>query len=411
MRSGWYVPAVAALLAMPSPASAVPPPARGWEPPALVSATRAARETSLAVSPRNAAHLLSCAPSGTTAGGQSWFHRSADGGRTWQPANVEAGGADQRPLTPDGVSCDVAYDAGGTAWAADSWSGGISVSHSTNGTSWQGTALAAGTPGVDRPWLAGGPAGTAYLTYQQVQCCLPSVLWFTKTADYGRTFSPPVRVATATADGAFTWQGNLAVAPSGRDLYVAFTRRMLANVDAGTPATIELAASHDGGATWTTTVVERLAAEPDSVYPGVAVDAGGLVHLVWAADAGVRHTVSADGGRAWRAPVRVDDGTGTAFAPSVAGGKKGQARIAFLGTPHENNTVHAPWYFYVARVDGTRRTLTVTTKKPVWTGEQDVPGYGSVEVDRTGRIHLAMSVYQGASAAGTWAAFHQRERR
>mgnify|MGYP006171054249 CR=1 FL=1 len=36
-----------------------------WNPPVLVHADQAHRETSLAISPRNAAHLLSCAPSGT----------------------------------------------------------------------------------------------------------------------------------------------------------------------------------------------------------------------------------------------------------------------------------------------------------------------------------------------------------
>jgi hypothetical protein len=389
--------------------------ARGWNEPVLVSRTHASVETSLAINPRDERELLACSPSGVPAvyDRQSHFFRSTDGGRAWSYVHVEQAFTDTRRYAFEGGDCDVAYDAGGTAWVADTWAGNLSVGHSADGEHWTGTALATSAPVVDRPWLVGGPPGTLYLSYQDAQCCTPSVVWFTKTTDYGATFSPAVPVTTASPDGAFTWQGNVVVANGGRDLYLVYSRRdaPLGGVDV--PYTISLADSHDGGATWRSRDIATLPGRTASLYPSLARDAGGWLHVVWAAtredDEPVFYTLSKDGGGTWSRPRALNAGrTGT--APWVAAGAKGRARVVWLGSPEAGG--FGGWYFYYAKVDNGRTVATGrTTTRPLWTGDRPYPEFETVRLDRHGRMHLGMSVFTEApgSPNGAWAVYYQRE--
>src|SRR4051794_15857177 len=81
----------------------------GWEPPVLVSATQAARETSLVLSPTDPNLRAICDPSGVpaTGTGQSYFHRSDDGGSTWKFMSVETSATDPRKAAFEGGDCDV----------------------------------------------------------------------------------------------------------------------------------------------------------------------------------------------------------------------------------------------------------------------------------------------------------------
>jgi len=176
---------------------------------------------------------LICDPSGVpnTDHGQSYFHLSTDGGRHWKPTNVETSSTDSRKAAFEGGDCDVTFDKGGTMYSADTWLGDLSIGHSTDhGESWQGTALSGTSPIVDRPWLVGGPKGTLYVTYQDLQCCSPAAMWFMKSTDYGQTFTPAVSITTADPGGAYTWEGNFVVSPSGQDLYLVYSRRSSAGV-------------------------------------------------------------------------------------------------------------------------------------------------------------------------------------
>src|SRR5687768_4763486 len=78
--------------------------AKGWAAPVLVSDTRGAKETSLAINPRDEKELLVCGPSGVPAvfDHQSHFHRSVDGGATWSHVDVETAVTDTRQLTLEG---------------------------------------------------------------------------------------------------------------------------------------------------------------------------------------------------------------------------------------------------------------------------------------------------------------------
>jgi hypothetical protein len=412
----WVLLGCAAALcaATAAPGSAGSSTAKGWEPAVLISKTKAARETSLDINPRNPDQLFVCDPSGVpaTSDGQSYFYRSSNGGRKWTYTNVESATTDTREYAFEGGDCDVAFDAGGQMWTADTWVGNLSIGHSTNGEDWEGTALAVTAPVVDRPWLVGGPKGTLYVSYHDLQCCAPSAMWFTKTTDNGKTFSPAVPITTANQDGGYTWEGNFVVAPGGKDIYLVYSRRIGGVLDAGMPEIISLASSHDGGTTWSSKTIATIPAETTSIYPSIGLDAGGYLHVAWAAprseDEPVFYTMSKDKGAHWTSP-RALNARHSGYAPWVAGGKKGQARIVWLGSPEGKPAAGADWYFYYAKIDGSRTAVGSTTTKPIYTGKQTTPEFEMVRLDKYGRMHLGMSVFQGGENNGQWAVFYQRE--
>ena len=397
----------------------------GWNEPVLVHATQAHRETSIAMSPTDPNVMSVCDPSGVpnTAGNQSYFHRTADGGATWTPMDVEGGQTDARNYAFEGGDCDVAFDAGGTMYSADTWLGNLSVGHSTDGgKTWNGTPLAATTPVVDRPWLVGGKAGEVYVSYQDVQCCMFSAIWFTKSTDSGMTFQPAVPVATATHEGAFTWEGNLVVAPGGEDLYLIYTRRQgpaVGSLDAQGPETVWVAASHDSGLTWTSHKIASMPNPASYLYPSLAMDAGGNLHAVWASrreqDRPIWYAFSSDQGRTWREPQPLTTGA-TGYSPWIAAGENGEAAIVWLGSPSPNaiETTNHDWYFYWARVTGSETgtpTITsgTTTETPMFTGKQTIPEFEMVRLDADGLMHIGMSVFQKIGNRTGWAIVYQRE--
>jgi hypothetical protein len=416
------VAAAAALAAAATPGQAAPTGVTSWNPPVLVSKSQAARETSIDIDPTDGRRQLVCEPSGVpdTSDGQSYFHLSRDGGKTWKYESVETSSTDTRQAAFEGGDCDVAFDRGGTMYSADTWLGDLSIGHSTDhGASWQGTAFAASSPVVDRPWLVGGPKGTLYVSYQDLQCCSPAAMWFMKSTDYGQTFTRAVPITTADPGGLYTWEGNFVVSPSGQDLYLVYSRRSsgAVNVSAlATPETIWVTQSHDGGATWTPHLVATLPQETTTIYPSIGMDAGGGLHVVWSAPAKIgnpiSYTASTDHGLTWRPPIALNPGT-VGLAPWVVGGKAGQAAVAWLGSPDPKakaGTV-ADYYFSYAKIRLTPTGAIVqggnTTKAPLFSGKQTVPEFEMVRLDARGKLHLGMSVYR---TAGKWAVYSQSER-
>jgi hypothetical protein len=413
VRYWWIAAAAVAAVGLVAPSgSAATRTAKGWDAPVLVSGTKAARETSLAINPKNPKHLFICEPSGVPAvgDGSSYYYFSSDGGKKWRQMEVETATTDSRGAAFEGGDCDVAYDAGGTMYTADTWVGNLSVGSSrNNGETWEGSAVSVTAPVVDRPWLVGGPPGTVYLTYHDLQCCTPSAMWFTKSTDYGKTFLPAVPITTVAPDGGYTWEGNFVTANGGKDLYLVYSRRVGGVVNSGLPEQISLASSHDSGLTWTTTPIAEIPRETSSIYPSLGIDAAGWLHVAWAAprdgDNPVFYTMSKDKGAKWTAPKPLNAGK-TGQAPWVVGGRAGEAAIAWLGSPSGKVDADSDWYFYWARVTNGRVTTGTTTRTPMWTGKQTAPEFEMLRLDRQGRMHLGMSVFV---APGKWGVYYQRE--
>ncbi len=410
----------AAALTLPGHAAA---PAASFNPPVLVSSTQAARETSLDLDPTNSRRAFICEPAGVpaTGTGQSYFHLSNDGGKKWAYENVEDGG-DTRSAAFEGGDCDVAFDAAGTMYTADTWLGNLSVGHSTDkGESWTGTAIAGTSPVIDRPWLVGGKKGELFVSYQDLQCCTPSAMWFMRSTDFGQTFTPAVPITTGDASGLYTWEGNFVVSPSGKDLYLVYSRRTSGAVAVqAAPETIWVTQSHDSGATWTPHLVATIPQETTTIYPQIGLDAGGVLHVVWSAPAAtgnpISYTSSRDRGLSWAKPVALNPGK-VGWAPWVVGGKKaGTASVVWLGSPDAKATqsTTSPWFFSWAKVTLRGSTPKVawgnTTSQPMFEGKQVRPEFEMVRMDAKGKLHLGMSVYRKTGTKTAWSVYYQSER-
>jgi hypothetical protein len=384
-------------------------PGLSFLPPVNMTKVGSARETSLAIDPTNPLHLFACDPSGVPAvnNGHSYFYESKDGGQTWRDVQVETAQTDPRKETFEGGDCDVAFDAKGTMYTADTWLGEIAVGSSTNGESWQGTVIAGGAPVADRPWLVGGPDGTVYLTYQDVQFGMPSAIWFTKSTDHGLTFSPDRSVATAGPNGVFTWTGNFVVSPDGQTLHSVYT-------DA---ERVEVATSHDGGATWSSTLVSARPHSASYLYPAIAQDRGGQLHVVFSqgtdTDQPTWYSRSTDGAKTWSAPIPILTGVASG-APWVAANRSGEAYVEFAGStdPKANAGAakDADWFLYIAHmVNGTVADVHPTTTAPLFHGKQAYPEFNMVRIGPDGGVHIGASIQaKGTGTSTHWQAVHQK---
>lgn len=392
-------------------------PAAGWAAPIIVNATAAHRETSLVVSPIDPDLLFACSPSGVpnTEFGQSFFHVSRDGGDSWSYLDVETGASDPRKLTFEGGDCDVAFDDAGNMYSADTWLGSLSVGVSRDGgATWSGTPLAASAPIVDRPWLVGGPDGTIHVTWQDVQFGMPSMIWYARSTAHALTFTPAVPVATAGPDGAFTWTGNPAVSADGQDLYSVYTRRTLPSGEGA--ESVWVAASHDGGATWTQHRVANMPNPASFLYPSLAMDPAGGLHVVFSSrtsvDRPIWYATSTDGALTWSTPMKLLANT-AGWSPWVVSDAAGEAAVQWYGTLDRagNTTGTHDWYFFTARVkDGVVTQAGPTTTEPIYRGVQSAtPEFNQLRlVD--GKIRLGMSAYfKDANGSTGWAIFYQKE--
>ncbi|MHB8510709.1 MAG: sialidase family protein [Actinomycetota bacterium] len=415
----------------PPPPIVPPSPSAGWNPEVVASTDRAQRETSLAIDPTNSDRMMMCDPSGVpdTTDGHSWFFDTIDAGAHWNYLQNTTNPNDTRSLTYAGGDCDVAYDSAGTMYTADTWLGDLSIGSSRDGgKNWFGTTLAGSTPIVDRPWIVGGAAGTVYATYQDVQAAMPSAIWFTHSSDYGATFAPATLVASAGPDGAWTWEGNFAAAPNGMDFYTVYTRRQLPTSTSGSlddngPETVWVAASHDGGSTWTSHLVASMPNPASYLYPSIALDHGGMLHVVFSSktstDRPIWYTVSSDGALTWTPPVKLMSGA-AGFSPWVDATTPGTAVVQWYGSPDPNvsTSTASDWYLYWARITNSgTSSMTIatgtTTTSALFHGKQGsagTPEFNMVRLAPDGTMRIGASVMRAdSSGSQNWAIYYQSE--
>jgi hypothetical protein len=377
------------------------------------------------VNPVNEDEMLACTPSGTpnTQYGQSWFYKTSDVGKTWTYIQVETSDSDLRQYAFEGGDCDVIFGDDGTMYSADTWLGDLSVGHSTDGgVTWTGTPLAVTSPIVDRPWLVGGPAGTVHLAYQDLQCCVPSAIWYTRSTDHGVTFTPAVPVVTASPDEVYTWEGNLVVAQDQQSMYLVYNKRNTGVATVGTDAEqVWVAASHDAGLTWTHSHVADTPHSSSYLYPSIGLDKGGVLHVVYASrvsdDQPVWYSYSRDNAASWSAPVKVLAGI-TAYSPWVAGGEAGEAVIEWYGSPDPSATLAtvSDWYIGWGKVTGADAgapsiTSGTTTTAPLFHGKQSAMSeFNMVRLDSSGNARMGVSAMRPTSAGGVaWTMYYQSE--
>jgi hypothetical protein len=254
------------------------------------------------------------------------------------PCSVGVGGGD--------VSLDVST--GGYLYVSSLYLGGVTMSTSMDGgvggvepgQAWQVNPKANGDPPVpvnDRQWIASYGPQTVYMTFDQAPA--PGPLWFVKSTDAGKTFTPPMML---TGAGGIDRPGNVAVDQYTGNIYTTYEPRTL--LGAGVPNQINFMKSTDGGATWTTTTAYTGPAGTtvENSFVILAVDRGGNIHMVFAqssttpvrTNCHVYLMSSADGGGTWTTPVQVDSGAGnnSATIPWVVAGSPGVVDITWYGS-------------------------------------------------------------------------------
>ncbi len=151
-----------------------------------------------------------------------------------------------------------------------------------------------------------------------------------KSTDNGATWAK-LDVGTA-ADGALgNSDSDLAVGPDGTVYLITlvFSRTTFRGVS------IQVAVSHDIGATWKWTQV----AKNDLVdRPWIEAAPDGTVHAIWNDGAGVRQVSSADTGRTWKDLGRVNDQGGSSH---LAVGPHGEVAVRMIPPSAANLAYHA----------------------------------------------------------------------
>jgi hypothetical protein len=209
--------------------------------------------------------------SGGSHGGEIFFARSTDGGRTFsRPRNLSN--------TPAG--------AGKGRLTREQWHNGS----------------------LD---LARGPAGELYAAWTEYE----GTLWFRRSTDAGESFSPPVTLAGGRGEGAAAGPArgpSLAVGLAGT-VYLAWT------VGEDPAADLRLARSRDGGRSFDAPRV-LLAGPGHADAPKLAVDGAGTLHLAWAESGEgpfgryrVLYARSTDGGEGFEGAREISGGHAEGF--------------------------------------------------------------------------------------------------
>ena len=263
------------------------------------------------------------------------FSTSGDDGATWSPnilMDLVEGPRQSDPwlaLAPNGTVYFARLEYDRLAYTTNNTSG-ISVSATTGGAAWGPTYHLNDTPNfADKETLAMGPDGALNMVFN-TDTPTDGDLVFVRSTDGGATWTPKVRVPDAPGG---VIGGNVGVLPSG-DLVVAWFNYTEQNLYADR--------STDGGVTWGPDVrvndVYGSGVWSNWILsmPSMSVGPNGTVYLAWTddrdGDPDAYLAASWDGGATWTADVRMDDDPGT--APQF------QAELAV----DPWGRVHAAWY-------------------------------------------------------------------
>lgn len=342
--------------------------------------------------------------------GMPWVSRlwiSEDGGASWRSSVPNA------PLLPNGVGFGggdsapaVAPD--GTLYVSDLWVGSSAVSVSRDhGRTWTTTPLSSTVPYHDRQWMAVDGDGRAYVVSRAL--FPPVAEWVHRSDDGGQSWQLVGRAWTMDASRGAGWtNGNVAWDAHANALRTVFT---CAN------RSICLATSTDAGVTWTHEVAVTRAVDPGTIFPVLAVDDAGGLHLAWSEETdGAYHVWAASrAGERWGEPRRVSGSEGTHVLPWMVAGAAGRVAIAWYATDAEGDPNDAAamkgaqWHVHVAHTENgerwvaTRATTdsihegTVSTRGAGAAASQDAPDWSlgdmlTLALAPDGRVHVAFTL-------------------
>lgn len=405
-------------------------------------------ETCVAINPVYPDHIVVSSYQGRQLGkytSNNFTYNSADGGKTWKM--LAAPNPDRRnqgddvvTFGPDGTVFHCYLSALGYREAAPLRAcSGLFVRRSRDGLEWEPPVAVVDhvntvEPMEDKPWIAvdgaaasphRGNVYVAWTRFDKYGSRDPehrSRIFFSRSKDGGKSFTPPVRVSDKSGgalDDKNTLEGAVPAVGSKGEVYVAW---------AG-PDGILMDKSEDGGFSFGKDV--KVADQPGGWnFPSVglprhnglpitACDAragkgGGSVYVCWAdkrnGDADVFVAASRDGGKTWGEPVRVNsdapkNGRDQLFPWMAVDPADGSVNVAFYDRRDASSPTDARMGVTVARsVDGGRTFANFPVSQPPF---EATPAYSGDYIGVAalgGRVvvaypHLVNRRYQVVSAA------------
>jgi hypothetical protein len=282
-------------------------------------------------------------------GCQVWFYRSSNGGVKWNSLETSPPTGDpRRELTLSGSDKEFLHV---DKHAASPYKDHVYVTwHDANvmkfamssdfGNTFtvQAFSSASAELGIGSD-ISTGENGEIYFLWPAVNS---KTIRLKKSTDGGVTFAPSVVVASTQASFIFpipsietreafvyvSTDTDLTSGPHGGSVYAAWTDSTAptTNNPANNHARVQVAASHDGGSTWTVTTPHETAdaGTVDRWHPALSVGPNGVVHVVYydtrrsagrsAVD--LFYAYSTDGGATWSSPQRVT----SVLSPNISDG-------------------------------------------------------------------------------------------
>jgi len=334
--------------------------------------------------------------------------KSYDGGKTFtylgQPDGTQVV-ATTGTTTGTGVGGgdeDLAVGTSGNVYMNSLWLGSTTQASSFNGgATWVVNPLASDIPGNDRQWIAPYGNNTLYLTYKQLGADLQGTVSIVvvKSTDGGITFPQLAQVTTPVSGVQPGDQGNITVDPGNGNVYNVFFDQ--------TSTQVYLARSTDGGVTFSLKLVYQGPADTSlaHVFPAIAVDKGGNLHVVFSDGVNTYLTTSQNQGATWSRVVRVNNGasTRTAIQPWVVAGDPGKVDVTWLGSSATDfMSSSAQWQVFAAQSQNDFAAVPTfaqsTASGVVHVGPVCVNGLGCASGTRTLAEYWAPDAYLDGNA-------------
>ncbi|MGH7904631.1 MAG: hypothetical protein ACREPA_11000 [Candidatus Dormibacteraceae bacterium] len=319
-----------------------------------------------------AGNLYATSENGLGGGTEAW--KSTDGGRHYTAlSSPDAGSTSNNSgFAPGGGDTDLATapvkNAAGfhNVYVASLSLANVDVSTSRDGgRTFALNPVGALVPGDDREWIAADGASKVCVDYHDVatanidlNCSFNAGLAFTQLGD--------------VIDANHLWLinnnqiGNLMIDPVSHFVYATFSgiasQGELACGEAGSCGyhAVWMGVSKDGGKTFTDHPV-YVNLDPKVSYGhqfvNVSIDRGGNVYSIYSDDHNIDYSYSADHGRSWSAPVRVNSApANTAIMPWSTAGAAGKLDVVYYGSGYydghstpDNYPASAAWNVYFAQ--------------------------------------------------------------
>jgi len=305
---------------------------------------------------------------GVPAGTDLW--KSMDGGNTFdylgEPDGTQAAAAAGAGtgVGIGGGDEDITVGSSGKLALASLWLGSVTnCASSDSATTWLCNPFASDLPEDDRQWLAFYGQNMVYLTTKQLGTLDNSTLtiYVAKSFDGGISF-PQVAEVTKPVLGVQPGdQGNMVVDQSNGNVYMVFIGAY--------PNQVYLAKSTDGGLNWLLKLIYQSPSGTSlqHVFPAIAIDRGGNLHVVFNDGRRSLLTSSRDQGASWTTPVQVNTGANakTSVEPWVVAGDAGKLNIFFYGTSSSDYMdPNAQWQIFMAQTQNAFRNVPVLYIKP-----------------------------------------------